>query len=62
MKALLAFIVMAVVILTLIEINERRKAKRPKNDCPQEKQKNTSCEGCSLQDACTSDKKSTAEP
>ena len=62
MKALIAFIVMAVVILTLIEINERRKAKRPKDDCPQEKQKTASCEGCSLQEACTSDKKSTAEP
>ena len=62
MKALLAFIIMAVVILTLIEINERRKAKRPKDDCPQEKGKTTSCEGCSLQEACTADKKSTAEP
>ncbi len=60
MKALIAFIVLGIVVTALIEINERRKAKRPKNDCPQEKEKTTSCEGCSLQDSCISDKKSTA--
>lgn len=60
MKALIAFVVMALVILTLIEINERIKAKRPKNECPQEKEKTTACEGCSLQDACTKEQKSTA--
>ncbi|MBO7458532.1 MAG: hypothetical protein J6T80_04675 [Paludibacteraceae bacterium] len=59
MKALIAFIVMALCILALIEINERIKAKKknqgsevPKKDC------NDSCSDCSLMDVC--DKKSTA--
>lgn len=62
MWALIAFIALGIVTAALIEINERRKVKRSKNDCPQEKQKTASCEGCSLQDACTADNKSTAEP
>ena len=57
MKALLTFIVMAVVILALIEINERIKAKRPKKDCPQNKPEQEDCSGCGLLEVC--DKKST---
>ncbi len=57
MKALFAFIVMAVVILALIEINERIKAKRPKKDCPQNKPEQEDCSGCGLLEVC--DKKST---
>ncbi len=57
MKALIAFIVMAVVILALIEINERIKAKRPKKDCPQNKPEQEDCSGCGLLEVC--DKKST---
>jgi hypothetical protein len=52
MKALIAFIGMAVVILTLIEINERIKAKRPKKDCPQEKPEAGDCSGCGLIEVC----------
>ncbi len=57
MKALFAFIAMAVVILALIEINERIKAKRPKKDCPQNKPEQEDCSGCGLLEVC--DKKST---
>ena len=57
MKALIAFIVMAVLILALIEINERIKAKRPKKDCPQNKPEQEDCSGCGLLEVC--DKKST---
>lgn len=58
MKALFAFIVMAVVILALIEINERIKAKRPKKDCPQNKPEQEDCSGCGLLEVCDkSDKK-----
>ena len=52
MKALIAFIVMAVVILALIEINERIKAKRKKEDCPKESPDNAACTDCSLVDIC----------
>lgn len=53
MKALIAFIGMAVVILTLIEINERRKAKRKKEDCPKDSPDNASaCSDCSLIELC----------
>jgi large-conductance mechanosensitive channel len=53
MKALIAFIVMAVVILTLIEINERIKAKKKKEDCPKEQSDSSSaCADCSLLDIC----------
>lgn len=57
MKALIAFIVMALVILTLIEINERRKAKKPKNDCPQEQSETANCSDCELVDVCEKEKK-----
>ena len=62
MKALIAFIVMAVVILTLIEINERVKKRKntgastspdPK-DCTE-----TACTDCSLLDICDKDEKKT---
>ena len=52
MKALIAFIVMAVVILTLIEINERIKAKKPKENCPQEKAGSEDCSACELMSVC----------
>ena len=52
MKALIAFIVMAVGILALIEINERIKKKRPKKDCPQNKPEQENCSGCGLIDVC----------
>ena len=52
MKALIAFIVMAVVILALIEINERIKAKRPKKDCQQNKPEQDDCSGCGLLEVC----------
>ena len=58
MKALVAFIVMAVAILTLIEINERIKAKKKKEDCPKEQSDSSSssssaaCADCSLLDIC----------
>ena len=58
MKALFAFIGMAVVILALIEINERRKAKRPQEDCPKEQSETENCSDCSLIDIC--EKKPTA--
>ena len=53
MWALIAFIAMAFVILTLIEINERIKAKRPKENCPQENASSEACTDCSLAEACT---------
>ena len=58
MKALIAFIVMAVIILTLIEINERIKAKRPKENCPQEKAGSEDCSACELMSVCEKQEKS----
>ena len=58
MKELIAFIVMAIVIAVLIEFNERRKAQRKKEDCPQEQSPDKSCTECDLVDHCN--KKSTA--
>ena len=52
MKALIAFIGMAVVILALIEINERIKAKREKEDCPKDSPDNAACTDCCLVDIC----------
>ena len=52
MKALFAFIGMAVVILALIEINERRKAKRPQEDCLKEQSETENCSDCSLAEIC----------
>ena len=59
MKALIAFVVMALVILTLIEINERIKAKKPKDDCTREQKETAACEGCGLLEVC--DKKPSGE-
>ena len=56
MWALIAFIALGVVVAALIEINERSKAKRPKEECPQEKSETENCSDCSLADTC---KKST---
>ena len=68
MKALIAFIVMALVILTLIEINERvkkRKSNSPKDGLTgeagltsnSEAVCESSCTDCSLLDICDKDKK-----
>jgi hypothetical protein len=51
---------MAVVVLSLIEINERIKAKRKKEDCPQPKGTgNESCSECALIDVCEKEEKNT---
>ena len=66
MKALIAFIVMAVAILALIEINERVKAKRnrdsdiPESRNPEDCKKEQACSECGVVELC--DKKTTAEP
>lgn len=62
MKALIAFIVMAVAVLTLIEINERIKAKRARNtgaptspnpkDCEKEQSGQEDCSDCGLIEVC----------
>lgn len=55
MKALIAFIVLALLVLTLIEINERIKAKRKLADenCPQPKGAGSEdCSECALIDVC----------
>ena len=54
MKALIAFIIMAVMVLTLIEINERIKAKKKKDDCPQKEPTQADCQECGLHDVCES--------
>ena len=61
MKALIIFIVMAAVILTLIEINERIKKKNigeqtspDSEDCAE-----TACMDCSLMDICEKEEKKT---
>ena len=57
MKELIAFIVMGIVIAALIEINERIKAKKKKDDCPQLQTDSEACTDCALSEACS--KKST---
>ena len=54
MKALIAFIVMAACIVTLIEINERRKAKGEgtKEDCQKVQAGAENCSGCELMEVC----------
>ena len=49
---------MALVIAVLIEFNERRKAKRKKEDCSKEQSDASACTDCSLVELC--DKKPTA--
>ena len=62
MKALIAFIIMAGVIVTLIEINERIKAKKkPKEDCPQEKAELSDCSACALMEVCEKEERKTGE-
>ena len=52
MWALIAFIVLGIVVTTLIEINERIKAKRPKENCMQKEAGDEACSDCSLAQAC----------
>ena len=62
MKALIAFIVMAVGILALIEINERIKAKKSRDEsqefknCPPEKAGSEDCSACELMSVCEKQK------
>ena len=67
MKALIAFIGMALVIIVLIEINERIKAKRARNTeksgyrnpegCQKENPEQEDCSGCGLIDVCEKEEK-----
>ena len=66
MKALLAFIIMAAVIVTLIEINERIKAKKsPTNEaeplkedeCKIDEPGQEDCSGCGLIEVCEKEEK-----
>ena len=68
MKALIAFIVMAILVLTLIEINERVKkskverqktAAEPLKDeeCQKEQSGQEDCSGCGLIDVCEKEEK-----
>ena len=63
MKALVAFIVMALAILTLIEINERIKAKKKQDTGsqvprdPEDCKENEDCAGCGLVEVCEKEKK-----
>ena len=63
MKALFAFIGMAVVILALIEVNERRKAKKKRDTDiqvsrePEDCKENEDCSGCGLIEVCEKEKK-----
>ena len=53
MWALIAFIALGIVVATLIEVNERIKAKNKKENCPPEKVGSEDCADCGLADACT---------
>ncbi len=64
MKALLAFIIMAAVIVTLIEVNERIKARKSKDesqktadDCPPEQTAQDNCSACALMEVCEKEEK-----
>lgn len=67
MKALIAFIGMALVIIVLIEINERVKAKKKptsdssikgrEGDCQKENPEQEDCSGCGLVDVCEKEEK-----
>ena len=52
MWALIAFIALGVIVATLIEINERIKAKRKIEDCKQEQPSNEDCSACELLSVC----------
>lgn len=58
MWALIAFIGLGIVVATLIEVNERRKAKRKIDDCTQKEAGDEACSACELMSVC--EKKSTA--
>ena len=52
MWALIAFIILGIVVATLIEINERVKAKKGIENCPQETASSEACSDCSLAEVC----------
>ena len=58
MWALIAFIALGVVVATLIEINERIKAKKKKDNCAQENAGNEDCSACELLSVCEKEGKS----
>ena len=63
MKALFTFIVMAIVILALIEINERIKKRKNAGTQTAQEQENcaeTACTDCSLLNICDKEEKKTA--
>ena len=57
MEALIAFIALGIVTAALIEINERRKAKKGKENCPPEKAGSEDCSACELMSVCEKPKK-----
>lgn len=60
MKELIAFIGMAIVIAVLIEINERRKARKSKDERQKSKEncdKEQACAECGLVDICEKESK-----
>ncbi|MBO5619744.1 MAG: hypothetical protein J5902_07155 [Paludibacteraceae bacterium] len=60
MKALIAFAIMAVVVLTLIEVNERMKAGKQKNQpskTPQDDSCIETCAECGLLSVCDKEAK-----
>ena len=73
MGALIAFIVLGILVATLIEINERMKAKKSRDEsreardesreaseeCKKEQPSNEDCSGCGLVDVC--EKKTTSK-
>lgn len=61
MWALIAFIALGIVVAALIEINERIKAKQPKEDCTREEKETAACQDCSLLDVCEKSSGSTAK-
>ena len=52
MWALIAFIALGVVVTALIEINERKKAKKKIDNCTQEKAGEEACSDCGLVSVC----------
>jgi large-conductance mechanosensitive channel len=69
MKALIAFVILGLIVLTLIEVNERIKAKKSKDcpqnkaeqkDCPQNKPEQEDCTGCGLAEVCEKEEKKTS--
>ena len=73
MGALIAVIVLGILVATLIEINERMKAKKSRDEsreaseesreaseeCKKEQPSNEDCSGCGLADACEKSRAST---